>query len=162
MENILKLAKGLLKYDEAHFVLIGAGDEVELVKQRIKDYSLTNMNLLDPVDQVEFKKIISEFDIGLFSLHKNHTTHNFPGKVLGYMVQAMPVLGCVNPGNDLKEVIEAANAGYVSISGEEETLINNAISLLELKNRKEKGLNSKKLLQEKFSISAACDTILKI
>lgn len=161
MENILKLAKTLLKYENAHFVLIGAGDEVELVKQRIKDYSLTNMNLLDPVDQVEFKKIISEFDIGLFSLHKNHTTHNFPGKVLGYMVQSMPILGCVNPGNDLKDVIEKANAGYVSISGDGETLLTNAISLLDSKNRKEKGLNSKKLLQEKFSISAACNTILK-
>ena len=161
MENILKLAKALLKYENAHFVLIGAGDEVELVKQRIKDYSLTNMNLLDPVDQVEFKKIISEFDIGLFSLHKNHTTHNFPGKVLGYMVQSMPILGCVNPGNDLKDVIEKANAGYVSISGDGEALLTNAISLLDSKNRKEKGFNSKKLLQEKFSISAACNTILK-
>ena len=77
------------------------------------------------------------------------------------MVQSMPILGCVNPGNDLKDVIEKANAGYVSISGDGETLLTNAISLLDSKNRKEKGLNSKKLLQEKFSISAACNTILK-
>lgn len=161
MENILKLAKGLLRYQDAHFVLIGAGDEVELVKQRMKDYSLTNMDLLDPVGQDEFKKIIAEFDIGLFSLHKKHTTHNFPGKVLGYMVQGMPILGCVNPDNDLREVIEQANAGYVSISGDEESILKNAISLLDSEIRKEKGLNSKKLLKGKFSISAACKTILK-
>ncbi len=161
MENILKLAKSLLNFPDAHFVLVGVGDEVELVKQRIKDYSLKNMDLLEPVGQEEFKKLLSEFDIGLFSLHKNHTTHNFPGKVLGYMVQGMPILGCVNPGNDLKSVIEEANAGFVSISGDEDSFLKNAISLLDSEVRKEKGINSKKLLREKFSVSAACKTILK-
>ncbi len=161
MENILKLAKSLLNFPDARFVLVGVGDEVELVKQRIKDYSLKNMDLLEPVGQEEFKKLLSEFDIGLFSLHKNHTTHNFPGKVLGYMVQGMPILGCVNPGNDLKSVIEEANAGFVSISGDEDSFLKNAISLLDSEVRKEKGINSKKLLREKFSVSAACKTILK-
>ena len=55
--------------------------------------------------------MLAEFDVGLFTLHKDHTTHNFPGKLLGYMVQRLPILGSINKGNDLKEIVENANAG---------------------------------------------------
>lgn len=162
MENILILARNLLEYKDIYFVLVGAGDEVELVKKRIIDYSLTNMTLLDPVSQDEFKNLLSEFDVGLFSLHKDHTSHNFPGKVLGYMVQSMPILGCVNPGNDLKAVVETANAGFVSTSGDETAFKENAIRLVDSNLRKKMGENSKKLLMEKFSVTAAVHSILNI
>jgi glycosyltransferase involved in cell wall biosynthesis len=162
MRNITHLAKSLLPYPEAHFVLIGAGDEFEFVKDAIQKESLNNMILLDAVPQDEFKAILSEFNIGLFSLHKDHTTHNFPGKVLGYMVQSMPILGCVNPGNDLKNVIEEANAGYVTISGDEEGLKENAIKLLDESKRKEMGINAKKLLHEKFSVESIAEQIMQL
>ena len=148
MKNILILARNLINYTEAHFVLVGAGDEVELVRETILKESLTNLTLLEPVTQEEFKKMLSEFDVGLFSFHKDHSTHNFPGKVLGYMVQSMPILGCVNPGNDLKVVVEEANAGFVTISGEYICMKENAMKLLNKTIRNEMGANAKKLLKE--------------
>ena len=160
MKNILILARNLINYTEAHFVLVGAGDEVELVRETILKESLTNLTLLEPVTQEEFKKMLSEFDVGLFSLHKDHSTHNFPGKVLGYMVQSMPILGCVNPGNDLKVVVEEANAGFVTISGEYICMKENAMKLLNKTIRNEMGANAKKLLKEKFSISVASEQII--
>ncbi|MGJ4751304.1 glycosyltransferase family 4 protein [Leptospira kmetyi] len=162
MGNILRLAENLKGNKNAHFLLIGNGDEVELVREGIRRSSLNNLTLLGPVPQDEFKRILEEFDIGLFSLHKNHQTHNFPGKVLGYMVQAMPILGCVNPGNDLKEVIETAGAGFVSISGEDSLLKDNAIRLMDDSLRKKMGLNAKKLLEDRFSVSSAISQILKV
>jgi len=159
MANILRLAKNLSDHPDVHFVLVGAGDEVELVRETICNDSLKNVTLLDPVPQEEFKKMLSEFDVGLFSLHKNHTAHNFPGKVLGYMVQGMPILGCVNPGNDLKTVVEKAGAGFVSISGDDEKFLFNAKRLLQPDAIKKAGQNARNLLKDKFSVSAAAESI---
>ncbi|MBE7411781.1 MAG: glycosyltransferase family 4 protein [Leptospiraceae bacterium] len=160
MSQVINLAKSMLNFPKVHFVLVGAGDEVGLVKYSIQEFNLKNMTLLSPVPQGEFKKLMAEFDVGLFCLHRNHTTHNFPGKILGYMVQGMPILGSVNLGNDLKEIIEEANAGYVSISGDEDLLLSNAKQFLKSGVIKITGKNSKKLLEKKFSVSSAAKSIL--
>jgi glycosyltransferase involved in cell wall biosynthesis len=160
MMNIVRLAKNMLSYDNAHFVLVGAGDEVELVKKAMDTYILTNMTLLPSVGQDEFKQMLAEFDVGLFSLHKDHSTHNFPGKLLGYMVQNLPILGSVNVGNDLKDVIEEHNAGLISANGEDETLLANAIKFLDDEYRKKIGNNAQNLLKSTFSVEAAASQIV--
>lgn len=161
MLNIVRLAKNLIDEKQAHFVLLGKGDEVELVRAAIEDYQLDNMTLLPPVSQDEFKLMLAEFDIGLFSLNKDHTTHNFPGKVLGYMVQEKPILGSVNPDNDLKPVVENANAGFVSVNGEDDILKENALKLIRDEVlRQQMGKAAKQLLHDLFSVESAVDKIL--
>ena len=161
MMNIIRLAIAMLFEQNAHFVLVGAGDEVELVRNAIEQYDLNNITLLPPVPQDEFKKMLAEFDIGLFSLNRNHTTHNFPGKLLGYMVQEKPILGSINPDNDLQEVIENAEAGLITINGDDEGLLNNALKLLHDSDlRKTLGANAKQLLKDVFSVQEAANIIL--
>lgn len=163
MMNIVRLAKNLRDEKEAHFVLVGKGDEVELVRAAIEQHHLDNMTLLPPVSQNEFKLMLAEFDIGLFSLNKDHTTHNFPGKLLGYMVQEKPILGSINPDNDLKPVVETANAGFVSVNGEDDLLKANAMKLLHDEAlRKQMGKDAKQLLQDLFSVESAADKMLSV
>ncbi|MFI3191061.1 glycosyltransferase WbuB [Crenothrix sp. D3] len=160
MMNIVRLAKNMLSIENIHFVLVGKGDEFDLVQQAIKIENLKNMTLLPAVSQAEFKAMLSEFDVGLFSLHRDHTTHNFPGKLLAYMVQSIPILGSVNIDNDLQEVIENAQAGYVTVNGEDDKLFENACKLQDEVLRKLMGQNSKKLLHDTFSVEVAVDKIL--
>lgn len=161
MMNIVRLARAMRLEHSAHFVLVGAGDEVELVRHSVDEYCLNNMTLLPPVSQDEFKKMLAEFDVGLFSLHRGHTTHNFPGKLLGYMVQKKPILGSVNPDNDLQDVVEQAKAGLVTINGDDIGLLNNALQLLhDADLRKNLGTNAKQLLSDVFSVQAAANKIL--
>jgi len=159
--SIVRLAKNMQNETEAYFVLLGAGDEEKLVKNAIDEEKLTNITLLPSVSQDEFKQMLAEFDVGLFTLHKDHKTHNFPGKLLGYMVQELPILGNINPGNDLKEIIDGAGAGLISISGDDETFLNNALKLLDKDVRREMGKKGNKLLQNFFSLEAAADKILE-
>lgn len=161
MMNIVRLAKSLKSDTRAHFVLVGTGDEFELVNKSIDEHGLTNMTLLPPVNQEEYKKMLAEFDIGLFSLHREHKAHNFPGKLLGYMVEEKPILGSINPDNDLKPVVEGAGAGSITVNGDDHALVNNALKLIEDEQlRKAMGKNSKKLLRETFSVEAAAQKIL--
>ena len=159
--NIIRLATRMQDIKEAHFLIVGAGDEVDLIKNAIKERDLKNVTFLDAMPQQDFKELLAECDVGLFTLNKNLTTHNFPGKLLGYMVQSIPILGSINPNNDLKEVIEEANAGLVTINGEDEKFYQNALKMLNKRYREYYGANAKRLLDEKFSIKSAAKKILQ-
>lgn len=160
MNNIIRLAINMKKHKKAHFVLVGDGDEVSLVKNSIKKNHLSNILLLPPVSQEEFKKMLAEFDVGLFTLHKNHTTHNFPGKLLGYMSQKIPILGSINKDNDLKEIVESANAGLISENGNDKLFFDNATKLLDNEFRLKLGENSNRLLKSHFLVEKAAKQIL--
>ena len=146
---------------DAHFVLVGAGDEFRLVEKDILDRNLKNITLLPSVNQEDYTQMLVEFDVGLFTLSKNHKTHNFPGKLLGYMVQEMPILGSINPENDLADVIESYSAGLISVNGEDNLLYKNAKELMNVEIRRSMGKNASKLLEKKFSVASAVEQLLK-
>ncbi|EAR7738531.1 glycosyltransferase WbuB, partial [Salmonella enterica] len=162
MMNLMRLAKSMAYRDDVHFLLVGQGDEVSVVESFILDNSLNNCTYLPSIPQSEFKSVLKVVDVGLFSLAKNHSVHNFPGKLLGYMANKLPILGSVNEGNDVMQVINSAKAGFAFVNGNDEALLNAAISLAEdTQLRKILGSNAFSLLQEKFSVEMAADTILK-
>ena len=156
MANLMRLAKGMRKYSQAHFLFVGQGDEVKLIKQLAGKWSLKNFSYLPSISQEAFKNLLKEVDVGLFSLSANHTSHNFPGKLLGYMVENLPILGSVNRGNDLLDTINSYDAGLIFVNGEDEQLLDAAKRLLH-----EDGLRAKisdgatKLLHEQFSVRSA-------
>lgn len=161
MTNLVRLAKNMKKHSEAHFLFVGQGDEFPLVEKLKKEWELDNLTLAPSVSQDEFKLLLAEVDIGLFSLAKNHTAHNFPGKLLGYMVEALPILGSVNAGNDLLELINNSRAGFVFINGEDDKLLETAELLCSSqKERRQRGKNAVMLLEKTFSVRSAADTIL--
>jgi O26-antigen biosynthesis N-acetyl-L-fucosamine transferase len=162
MTNIMRLAKNLLDTPKAHLLIVGQGDEYNLIIKLRNRWNLHNVTILPSISQGEFRKVLCSIDIGLFSLSANHKTHNFPGKVLGYMVESIPILGSVNPGNDLMDMVNNSKSGAVHINGEDDLLLNSAKSLIEdVKLRRKLGLNAKALLGKYFSVTAAVDSILK-
>lgn len=162
MENLMKLAQSMLCIEHAHFLFVGAGDEFELIKSLKFDWNLTNVDILPSVSQNRYKEILSEIDVGLFSLAKEHECHNFPGKLLGYMLESKPILGSVNEGNDLLDIINNYDAGYAFVNGEDSKLLTSAIELANSKSAMEdKGKNSFKLLNNLFSVHSAAENIIE-
>jgi len=163
ISNLVNLAKGLISRNEIHFVFVGNGDEVSILKNQIKKDKLKNVTYLPAVNQDEYLIMLNEFDIGLFSLHHNHKTHNFPGKLLSYMNYEKPILGCVNSGNDLKDIINTNYAGFVSDTGNIKEMIKNALELVDnISLRIKMGKNGKKLLLNRFSVKSAANTIERL
>jgi glycosyltransferase involved in cell wall biosynthesis len=158
--NLLRLAEFLRKEPEAHFLIVGEGYELSNIRAIVEQRQLFNVTIHPAVDQGTFRDLLAEVDIGLFSLARSHSTHNFPGKVLGYLVQGLPVLGCVNPGNDLEHVINQAGAGFVAINGDDEKLAQAALLLLkDASARCEAGRAARSLLASKFSVASAATII---
>ncbi len=160
MANLMRLTKNMQHYEQAHFLYVGQGDEVELINTIAQKEALKNVTYLPSVDQETFKAILSEVDVGLFSLAANHTAFNFPGKLLGYMVKSIPILGSVNAGNDLEQIVNDRGAGFIHRNGEDDNLLQSAIVLLENKSlRVEMGYHGYQLLKDEFSVSHAANMI---
>ncbi|WP_217522765.1 glycosyltransferase family 4 protein [Vibrio metschnikovii] len=162
MANLMRLARAMMKHERAHFLFVGQGDEVALINQLATEWALNNFTYLPSVNQDEFKNLLADVDIGLFSLSAHHTAHNFPGKLLGYMVQSIPILGSVNRGNDLLEIVNDNQAGFISINGEDDKLYQDALSLYQdALLRKNVGRNAFTLLEREFSVQAAGQAMLE-
>jgi O26-antigen biosynthesis N-acetyl-L-fucosamine transferase len=161
VDNILRLASNLKGRPDIRFLLVGDGTEVPRMRKVMAENNLGNILLLPPIEQREYLSMVSEFDVGLIALDRRLTTHNIPGKLLGYMYKGMPILGSVNHGNDLFTLIEKANAGYCIENGEDESLQEAAIKLAsDSQLRLQMGKNARSLLEDRFSAEAAVEQIL--
>ncbi|MDX9883407.1 MAG: glycosyltransferase family 4 protein [Prolixibacteraceae bacterium] len=160
MMNLVNLAKQFKTNEKVHFLFVGKGDQVELILREKEDNCLSNITYLPSVSQEDYFIMLNEFDIGLFSLHPDHKTHNFPGKLLGYMNYSKPILGCVNKGNDLMQIINHSKAGIVVESGDNEMFYRAALQLIESEEYREfMGKNGRELLETQFSIKKAYNKI---
>jgi glycosyltransferase involved in cell wall biosynthesis len=162
MENLMRLARSMLINENAHFLFVGAGDEFDLITTLKLEWNLINVDIIPSVPQDEYKAILSEIDVGVFSLAKEHKCHNFPGKLLGYMLESKPILGSVNVGNDLLDFINDYKVGYAYINGEDDKLLSSAIKLVNEKALVNKmGKNSFDLLNNVFSVRSATKNIIE-
>ena len=161
MSNLLRLAYNLKGYLNAHFLFIGQGDEFEVIKSLKDDFQLENVTILPSIEQAKYKEVLTQVDVGLFSLAKTHKAHNFPGKLLGYMVQSLPILGSVNDGNDLIDYISDSKSGFAYVNGNDEELTEGALTLLhDIPLRKKMGANSYELLKSEFSVEQSARKII--
>jgi glycosyltransferase involved in cell wall biosynthesis len=161
MDNIIRLAKRLQNEPDAYFLLVGDGSEVPRLRTEIESNGLTNISIHGSVGQQEYLSMLSEFDVGLITLNRNLKTNNFPGKMLGYMYSSMPILASINPNNDLGDILEKNQAGFVSINGEDKQFLDNALRLLRDGSlRRQIGLNARSLLESTFSVENAANQIL--
>ena len=161
IDNIIRLAVRMKSESSAYFLLVGRGSEVIRLNSEIVSRGLTNISILDQVNESEYLSMLSEFDVGLISLNRNLTSQNFPGKLMDYMYLSKPILASINPGNDLKELIEENGAGMVCINGEDEKFTEYALRLMTDSQLQDQLVrNARKLLDRTFSVSIAAKKIL--
>lgn len=161
MDNLLRLARNLHSEPNVHILLVGEGSEASRLSAEIAAASLTNISLRPAVGQREYLGMLSEFDVGMISLDRNLKTQNIPGKMLGYMYYALPMLASVNPGNDLKEIVDAHAAGLVSWNGDDEQFAADALRLARDPDlRRRLGENGRALLESTFAVGKAVEQIL--
>jgi glycosyltransferase involved in cell wall biosynthesis len=161
MDNIVRLAAALEQWEHLCFLLVGEGSEVPRLKSEIEKRELHNLRILPPVPQREYLRMLGEFDVGLVSLDRRLSTHNLPGKIFGYMNNALPILASVNPGNYLGTLLEESASGFACETGDDTCLRESALRLAADKRlRARMGQNSRQLLKDKFSVATATSQIL--
>jgi glycosyltransferase involved in cell wall biosynthesis len=158
---ILKLASKFSKVPEVHFLIVGQGDQFNDIEAAIEQLKLRNVTLSSSVSQKDYESLLLNVDVGVFTLAAEHTAHNFPGKILSYLSAGLPILGAVNPGNDLIALVNERHAGFVSVNGELDQLFSDALRLYQEQELRQKmAVAAKDLLLNMFSVQSAADQIL--
>jgi O26-antigen biosynthesis N-acetyl-L-fucosamine transferase len=161
IDNVVRLAERLRHESHIYFLLVGAGTEVERLQGVIADKQLPNIAILPAVEQQEYLSLLSEVDVGLISLDQRLKTQNYPGKILGYMSASLPILGSINPGNDLSDMLQTHEAGLCSVNGEDERLAQHTLALAnDAAYRQRVGANARRLMEQYFSVSVCAKQIL--
>ena len=147
--------------DKATLTIIGQGSQLSSIKRVIKENNMRNIDVIPPVDRKEYLSIISNADIGLVSLNKNLSSHNYPLKMIGYMQHALPVLASVNNENEIISLINQKNFGLASSADDIKTFNKNLLTLLSDKElRVSMGQNSRDIFNNRFSVKSAAEKII--
>lgn len=161
IDNILRLAAGLQERHDIFFLLVGSGSEEQRIRGQIEKQGLKNIRLLPALPQNEYMQCLSEFDVGMVSLDRRLKSHNFTGKVLGYVQCGKPILASLNLGNDLMEFVRRADAGIALTNGNDKELRDAALLLANHPVIRERmGKNAHALGDSVFSVRAIAQQIL--
>jgi len=150
------------KVTNSHFLFVGSGHEAEKLDDYCKSKKLDNVTFRPAVNQELYSQLLEVVDVGLISLHPTQTAHNFPGKLLGYMEAGLPIIGCVNPGNDVAELYNESNAGVISDEGLSHWFLDRALQIASCaETRRAMGVNSRELLGSLFSVEVAARKLMQ-
>ena len=97
------------------FIFVGRGSEVSTLKKEILSRNLSNVIIFDEIEHEKLPSLYAQCDFGMVFLDSRHKTHNIPGKFISYMHHGLPVLACINEGNDLLDIINSKGLGHAFI-----------------------------------------------
>jgi glycosyltransferase involved in cell wall biosynthesis len=161
IEYLVNLAIDLKHLKSCHFLFLGNGDHEELVINAAREHE--NISYHSSVTQDKYLDFLAASDVGMFCLSPEHKSHNFPGKLLGYMEAQLPVLGIVNKENDLIELVNVNDGGMIFDHNNKEAFYEAALRLAtDAPFRISLGRSGNEFLKKFFSAERAVDSILAL
>ena len=128
----LDLAELLQVRLDVGFLFVGRGSDASKIAEDARLRGLNNVLFFDEIHPNEIAGLYAQCAVGLVALDPKHRSHNIPGKFLTYMQAGLPVLGRINAGNDLVDIIQKNKVGRVSVGGDQNSLEALARELLDL------------------------------
>jgi glycosyltransferase involved in cell wall biosynthesis len=155
MGILIDLAERFKDRTDIGFLFVGRGSDAKRLREDSKSRNLDNVVFFDEIDPDEIAGLYAQCHVGLVALDPRHKTHNIPGKFLSYMQSSLPVLACINAGNDLVELIRVKEVGAVCTNHSASSLAKQAEDLLG-KLETDKGIRNrcKSLAVDMFSATA--------
>lgn len=98
---ILDAAKLLKMNKNIQFLIYGVGNQVELLKKRIKDESITNVKMKGYVDKKYIPYVLSKSSVNILNYSQkkyNWSRGNSSNKIFEYMASGKPVISTVKMG----------------------------------------------------------------
>ncbi len=108
--QVVEAAKAFKDEKKVHFVLIGDGMQKKFLKEKAKEYELTNIEFIDSVPKYEVVDYVNASDVCMAILKKTDTFKTvYPNKVFDYMSCKKPVFVTID--GITRDLIETSNCG---------------------------------------------------
>jgi glycosyltransferase involved in cell wall biosynthesis len=161
MDILLDLVDVLQEDESIGFMFVGRGSAVAKMKEKSARLGLSNILFYDEIRPNEIPSLLEACHAGLIALDPRHRNDNIPGKFLAYMQSGLPVLGNINPGNDLLTLVERSRVGQVVSSNSLQDLQQAAEVLLEeIENDPDIKSRCRELAKSQFSATRAAEQIV--
>ena len=147
-------------YEKVEFIFAGKGSESELVKKTCSECS--NAEFIEYLPVHEYNELMNSCDVGIVSLDVRFTIPNYPSRMLGYMAMAKPMIACTDPNTDVRTLLtEEANCGLWCRSDDVAGFWKCIEALMDENERRTKGMNGRKYLEENFNVSRSVELLEK-
>jgi len=160
LDFLLEVFEANRDRSDLHFLLVGRGTERKRLAEAIATRGLTHVTQISHLPRLEYEALARECDIGLICLDPRFTIPNFPSRVLSYFEIRMPVLAALDRATDFGGMLEEAEAGFWSHTGDLATFNRNLHLLASdplLRTRM--GASGRKYLESHFTTSKAYEII---
>ena len=152
METILSAAQLCAEDGNIAFLLVGHGNKIPALKQKVEELGLQNIFFYDFLHGETYAQILKISDCCLASLEKGIGTLAEPSKIYAYLAAAKPVLYIVDGEVSLKEEFDRTGAGFCFEQGQAEALAEKLRFLRDNKDIcREMGLSAKDLFDKKYT-----------
>jgi glycosyltransferase involved in cell wall biosynthesis len=111
IERIVELADLSKEYKDMHFLILGRGGYVDIIRHMIAERGLTNIELKPFMPQEAYLQFLASCDVGMIILNEKTATPNFPSKALSYLSMKVPMLCALDYCTDFGQYLEENQAG---------------------------------------------------
>jgi glycosyltransferase involved in cell wall biosynthesis len=153
-DTILNAAGLLLgRKTSINFLFVGYGAKREYIETVVRDRSLRNVKVLDPVDENHLNQLLCSADISLVTLEKGADGLGVPSKLYTIMASGRPIIGIVMQNSEVALTIDECDCGVRVEPGDSEELANTIFSLCMAPDRlKEMGYNARARFENQFTL----------
>ena len=116
LDFIIRIAEEVQSIGDIQFLMIGDGREKRGLVKMVRERGLDNVRFHPFVSVEDYPGLVKDVDVGLASLSSKNTTPVFPGKIVGFMASAVPILAFLNRESDGHQIIREARCGYSTVS----------------------------------------------
>jgi colanic acid biosynthesis glycosyl transferase WcaI len=160
LDLVIDAANRLKDQKDIAVLLAGDGAEKAKLEGLARAYELENVLFHPFVSKDDYRRLLKEIDVGLVCLTSLNKTPVVPGKILGYMASAVPVLAFLNRESDGHQVISDADCGYSAVSDRTENLVELMLRMYREKDRlKALGGNGRSYVAHHFSKEVCVDRV---
>lgn len=158
--DFIALADVARQIKKADFLVVGDGEEKEILDGYLRDQKIKNVKLMSSVSAAEARKIIAHSDLGVLPLRNTKLTgYTLPAKVFEYMAEAVPVAGFCK--GELCDILKAS--GFVAESADANGLTKSVRkALINRQVMRDRGKVGRKLLVDEYSYRKAATEIQNV
>lgn len=161
LEFLLELAKEVREYQDIVFLIIGKGILKPRIEKIIRDEELTNVILKDYLPMEDYDGLVSQCDVGLINLDRRFTIPNIPSKTTGYFKAGLPILASIDSNTDYGRILDEANAGLWSVTGDLESYKKNLLFFYDNPEiTKQMGRNGREYLSSHWTVEKTFHIIM--
>lgn len=161
LDFVIELAEKVKDLQEVIFLFVGDGMEKEKLEGIVKKKNLKNVVFKPFVSKEEYPYLVKDCDVGLVSLTNKNKTPVVPGKILGYMAAAIPVLAFLNKESDGHYIIKDANCGLSCEYGDLEKAEDLVREIYRKSNLPEMGMMGYNYVKQYFDMDVIIDKLIK-